>query len=267
MNTTLAASAWWRTCAAGLTYDIVDKGSDRPRAAGRPPRPRRPLGGRGGVKTGDGAGILVQIPHRFFPGEAGRGKPASSLPDAGHYAVGMVFLPTDEDDADKAKRTVETLAAEEGLRVLGWRTVPDRVRGRGARTALRGHAGDPAQVFVASGRPRARHHGARADGLRLAQAGRARAGRGVLPIALGPDVGLQGHADFRAAAPVLSRPARPHLRVRPGPGALPLFHQHLPQLAAGPPLPLHGPQRRDQHGGRQPQLDAGPRGPPLHLAH
>ena len=59
----------------------------------------------------------------------------------------------------------------------------------------------------------------------------------------------------------------PHLRVGPGARALPLLDQHLPELAAGPPVPLPLPQRRDQHAGRQPQLDAGPRGPARDVAH
>ncbi len=59
---------------------------------------------------------------------------------------------------------------------------------------------------------------------------------------------------------VLPRPARRAGRVGAGPGALPLLHQHVPVVAAGPPVPLHRPQRRDQHGAGQPQLDAGPRG-------
>ena len=71
---------------------------------------------------------------------------------------------------------------------------------------------------------------------------------------------LQGHAHLRAAAPVLPRPARPDLRVGPGARALALLDQHVPELAAGPPVPLPLPQRRDQHAGRQPQLDARPRG-------
>ena len=177
----------------------------------------------------------------------------------------MVFLPTDEDDADKAKRTVETLAAEEGLRVLGWRVVPIQTDGVG-RTAL-GAMPDDRPGVRHPGRRKPRHHGPRAHGLRVAQAGRARARRRLLPLALGPDVGLQGDADLRATAPVLSRPARPDVRVRAGPGALAILHQHLPQLAPGPPVPLSGSQRRDQHRGRQPQLDAGPGGAPLHLAH
>ena len=69
--------------------------------------------------TGDGAGILTQVPHRFFSGSLG-----FDLPDPGRYAVGMVFLPTDKDDAAKAQRRVGELALEEGLAVLGWRDVP-----------------------------------------------------------------------------------------------------------------------------------------------
>ena len=49
------------------------------------------------VNTGDGAGILVQIPHRFLAGAAEAA--GFTLPDAGGYAVGLVFLPTDDDDA------------------------------------------------------------------------------------------------------------------------------------------------------------------------
>jgi glutamate synthase (NADPH/NADH) large chain len=71
------------------------------------------------VATGDGAGILVQMPHRFLIGAL-----SFDLPDPGGYAAGMVFVPTDPDDAAKAERRIEELAVEEGLRVIGWRTVP-----------------------------------------------------------------------------------------------------------------------------------------------
>ncbi len=74
------------------------------------------------VNTGDGAGILVQIPHRFLAGAAEAA--GFTLPHAGGYAVGLVFLPTDPDDALKARTVVEHTATEEGLTVLGWRTVP-----------------------------------------------------------------------------------------------------------------------------------------------
>ncbi|HEY5250203.1 MAG TPA: glutamate synthase large subunit [Acidimicrobiales bacterium] len=69
--------------------------------------------------TGDGAGILVQMPHRFLADVLD-----VDLPAAGGYAAGMVFLPTDADDAAKAEHRFGQLAAEESLRVLAWRDVP-----------------------------------------------------------------------------------------------------------------------------------------------
>ncbi len=97
------------------------------------------------VETGDGAGILVQIPHRFLAGAVADA--GFSLPDAGHYAVGLAFLPTDDDDAHKARSVVEHLAAEEGLAVLGWRVVPIEPDGLGA--TARGAMPRIEQVFVA----------------------------------------------------------------------------------------------------------------------
>jgi glutamate synthase (NADPH) large chain len=85
------------------------------------------------VATGDGAGILVQVPHRFLAATAGAA--GVDLPGPGQYAVGLAFLPNDADDAAKAKAVVEQLAAEEGLAVLGWRVVPIRPEGLG-ETAL-----------------------------------------------------------------------------------------------------------------------------------
>ncbi len=98
------------------------------------------------------------------------------------------------------------------------------------------------------------------QGVRPAQACRAR-GRGVLPLALRPHPRLQGHAHHRAAGAVLPGPLRPPLRLHGRPGPLPVLHQHLPELAARPPVPLRRAQRRDQHGQGQPQLDEGPRVP------
>src|SRR3954452_1913868 len=69
--------------------------------------------------TGDGAGILTQVPDAFL-----REVVDFELPPAGSYAVGIAFLPDDdEEDADAVAR-IEALAAEEGLDVLGWRDVP-----------------------------------------------------------------------------------------------------------------------------------------------
>ena len=85
------------------------------------------------VETGDGAGILVQVPHRFLATAAEEA--GFSLPGAGAYAVGLAFLPTDPDDALKARTVVEQTAAAEGLSVLGWRTMPIEPEGLG-KTAL-----------------------------------------------------------------------------------------------------------------------------------
>ena len=82
----------------------------------------------------------------------------------------------------------------------------------------------------------------------------------LLRLAVGPHGHLQGDAHLPPAGRVLPRPVRRALRQRPGPRPLALLDQHLPVVAAGPPLPVPGPQRRDQHAGRQPELDAGPRG-------
>ncbi|MDE0802223.1 MAG: glutamate synthase large subunit [Acidimicrobiales bacterium] len=69
--------------------------------------------------VGDGAGILTQIPHRFFQAVCD-----FDLPAEGSYAAGIGFLPQDEADADRAEAEIGALAAAEGLTVLGWRDVP-----------------------------------------------------------------------------------------------------------------------------------------------
>ncbi|TQL64415.1 glutamate synthase large subunit [Rarobacter faecitabidus] len=69
--------------------------------------------------TGDGAGILTQIPDAFL-----RDVIDADLPAAGHYAIGIGFLPGEPKAADDAARAIEQIVAEVGLRVLAWRDVP-----------------------------------------------------------------------------------------------------------------------------------------------
>ncbi|MCO1656539.1 glutamate synthase large subunit [Pseudonocardia sp. S2-4] len=77
-------------------------------------------GARGSeANTGDGAGILIQVPDEFF-----RAVVDFDLPDAGGYAAGTAFLPLDRAAADDAVARIDAIAAEEGLRVLGWRDLP-----------------------------------------------------------------------------------------------------------------------------------------------
>ena len=206
------------------------------------------------VNSGDGAGILMQVPDAFL-----REVVDFDLPPARAYAVGTAFLPGDAEAVAKTRQRIEEIADEEGLTVLGWRELPvdDSTLGATARSVMPSFA----QVFVAG-------RGARVSGMALerlrllpAQARRVR-DRGLLPLALLAHPGLQGHAHHRPARPGLPRPDRRAGRLRDGGRALALLHEHLPELAAGPPVPVHRPQRRDQHRDGQPQLDARPRGAP-----
>ncbi|MCU1581866.1 MAG: glutamate synthase subunit alpha [Microbacteriaceae bacterium] len=95
--------------------------------------------------TGDGAGIVTQIPDAFF-----RAVVDFALPSVGRYVVGTAFLPTDTAERESIKQSIEDIAAEEQLTVLGWREVPVSPEGLGAlaREAM------PAfeQLFLASNR-------------------------------------------------------------------------------------------------------------------
>ena len=108
-------------------HDIIDTALD----ALRHLEHRGAIGSDAG--TGDGAGIVTQIPDAFL-----RAVTEFELPEVGSYIVGMAFLPTDETERAGIKSGVESLAAEEDLEVLGWRVVPVRPEGLGnlAREAM-----------------------------------------------------------------------------------------------------------------------------------
>ncbi|CAN5663462.1 glutamate synthase large subunit [soil metagenome] len=74
------------------------------------------------VNTGDGAGILIQMPDRFLRAEAA--KLGLELPPAGGYGAGLVFLPKDPAHRAEIEALFEAFVAEEGQQVLGWRDVP-----------------------------------------------------------------------------------------------------------------------------------------------
>jgi glutamate synthase (ferredoxin) len=84
--------------------------------------------------TGDGAGIILQMPDRFLRKvTAGLG---IELPAAGHYGAGLVFIPADPAEHERVRTTFATIVAEEGQALLGWRDVPtdDRLLGDTARS-------------------------------------------------------------------------------------------------------------------------------------
>ncbi|WP_203697802.1 glutamate synthase large subunit [Streptomyces rubrogriseus] len=95
--------------------------------------------------SGDGAGILSQVPDAFFREVAG-----FELPEAGAYAVGIAFLPV--DGTEDAVSRIETIAHEEGLTVLGWREVPvaPQMLGATARSTMPVFR----QIFVSDGASR-----------------------------------------------------------------------------------------------------------------
>ena len=206
--------------------------------------------------TGDGAGIMTQLPHRFLRA-AFREALGHELPPPGSYATGLVFLPRDPSSRLRCEELCVRICAEEGQRALGWRDPPvhpDRI-GRLAR------ASEPVvrQLFVErrDGRP----GGLRAQALRDPPPGRAggrlgRRARGRVhdrePVVAAARV--QGSAARAAARRLLRRPARPPLRERARPRPQPLLHEHLRHLGPRAPVQPARPQRRDQHGAGQRQL-------------
>jgi glutamate synthase (NADPH/NADH) large chain len=72
--------------------------------------------------AGDGAGILIQMPDAFLRAECGAA--GITLPEAGHYGVGIVFLPQDNSVRGQCEDIIEQVIADEGQRFLGWRNVP-----------------------------------------------------------------------------------------------------------------------------------------------
>ena len=84
------------------------------------------LGHRGACgadpETGDGAGLLIQMPHEFFVQEcSGLG---IDLPEYGRYGVGMVFLPQDAEQGRSCEEIIQRVVSDEGQTLLGWRDVP-----------------------------------------------------------------------------------------------------------------------------------------------
>ena len=72
--------------------------------------------------TGDGAGILIQVPHAFCVDVAKKAR--ITLPAVGHYGTGLVFLPRNATQRRKVEEKIAAVVQSEGLECLGWRTVP-----------------------------------------------------------------------------------------------------------------------------------------------
>ena len=100
------------------------------------------------VNTGDGAGILMQMPHAFLAKECA--KIGLALPGPQEYGVGMICLPTDREQRVACQKLFEAIVQEEGQRLLGWRDVPTENTPLGATAK----SCEPVfrQIFIGRGR-------------------------------------------------------------------------------------------------------------------
>src|SRR5579872_4583898 len=99
-------------------------------------------------ETGDGAGVLIQIPHDFFVRECR--KLGFTLPAAGEYGVGMTFLPVEPHARLQCEGIIERIVRDEGLTVLGWRDTP--INGAAIGRVARVSQPYIQQIFVGRGR-------------------------------------------------------------------------------------------------------------------
>ncbi len=197
--------------------------------------------------TGDGAGILLQVPDKFF-----RAVVDFPLPAEGTYATGIAFLPQSKADAQRAAEAVEKIVESEGLKVLGWREVatddsslapwpatPCRRSGRSSSAART----TPSPAWTSNAAPTSSVSAPSTNWAVKAQARTAPVARPCTSRAC-----RARRSSTRACSPprssrFLPGPAGRAPRVGPRPRALALLHQHVPVVAAGPPVPARGPQR------------------------
>jgi glutamate synthase (NADPH/NADH) large chain/glutamate synthase (ferredoxin) len=229
--------------------------------------------------TGDGAGILLQLPDPFF--RAAAAKLGVELPAAGDYGVAFCFLPTDAEKAKACRVALERVAAEEGQVILGWRPVPvasdtigwlartsepqmeQLLLGRGAKTppdaferklyvirrrAERWAAGAGPSFGLTTGAGPADGRGPASTGFAVTScSARTIVYKGMLK----PD-------QLEAYFPDL---AHPGMESALAPRPQPVQHEHVAAVGAGPPVQRAGAQRRDQHPPRERPLAERPRRP------
>jgi glutamate synthase (NADPH) large chain len=190
-------------------------------------------------QTGDGAGILIQIPHAYFDRETTA--LGFSLPSAGEYGVGMVFLPVDTHDRLICEGLIEKIAREEGLTILGWRDTP--INGNTIGRLARGSQPYIEQIFLRG------PAGMDQDALeRKLYVVRKRVEAEVAATDMKdkeffyiPSLSTRTivYKGLLLAPQITDFYNRTDQRAVHGPPAL--FNQHVSQLEAGSPVPLHLP--------------------------
>ena len=101
------------------------------------------------ANTGDGAGILMALPHSFF-GDIAAKAFGVALPDAGQYAVGNIFLPQSDAEREFCRTTINNIIQEEGQTLVGWREVPTDATGADVGPAALAAQPRIEQLFVAA---------------------------------------------------------------------------------------------------------------------
>src|SRR6266496_1604706 len=143
---------WFEHEACGVGFVVNVKGKKSHQIIQQALQVLRNLDHRGAcgceANTGDGAGILMQVPHTFLQKQCD--KLGFKLPKPGQYGVGLVFMPQDPPERQQCERVFERIVKEEGLKLIGWRTVPTDNGSLGATA----RASEPfvRQVFIARGR-------------------------------------------------------------------------------------------------------------------
>jgi glutamate synthase (NADPH/NADH) large chain len=168
---------------------------------------------------GDGAGILIQLPVELLREVVDFELPPPALDGTNAFAAGICFLPQDPAARAAAREIVETIADDEGLKVLGWRALPVDPAGADVGPTALGCMPHMAQLFVASTR--------NVGGIEL--------DRCVYP--------LRKRAERNGVYfPSLSSRTIVYKGMLTT-TQLPVLHQHVPVLAAGPSLPIRRAQR------------------------
>ncbi len=200
--------------------------------------------------TGDGAGMLTALPHKFLTKVALRDLQAE-LPEPGKFGAGLVFLPTDAAERAACKRCVEEIVARYGQQLVGWRTVPTETEKADIGPTSRAAEPRIEQLFVAatgelSGdaferqlymiRKRASHE------LRNNRDLKQR--RMFYICSLSTKVLIyKGMLTPGQVLPYYPGSVRSRLHNAPGHGALPFLHEYVSQLGSCAAESIHEPQR------------------------
>lgn len=112
------------SCGVGIVADILGRRSHKMIEMGLDVLDRLAHRGACGCdpRTGDGGGLLLQMPHKFFAKKVE--ELGFEMPGPGHYGVGMLFLPWERAERLKCEALIEEVIEEEGQHLLGWRDVP-----------------------------------------------------------------------------------------------------------------------------------------------